>query len=210
MNKTTDLQSYLTKISLPYQCRKSALSYGLWNSTLNMIEIVHQHRSATKSLLSMGITKNSKLYLYPEEGIFLMQCSLLQVLLTNSNEKSNIPISLNEAYSMWFNQSLLTLQHLHVYQYLTRIGFILIRHRPQLTIIENKEESSSIITTNTTKRKRDEYESESVEIHEEESTNVNYICPVSGKSRIVFYLQIIEKGISYLRSDRLILIRKLH
>jgi len=170
----TDLNSHLTKLSIPYQCRKSLLSSGLWNSSLNMIEIIHQNRSGSKYFLSMGIIKNSKLYLYPEEAIYMMQCSLLQVFI---NEKQNIPISLDEAYSIWFNQIFLTLKHLHVYQYLTRIGFILIRHRSDIIIIEKKEDLSNIIT-NSIKRKRDEYENESIELPDTQIQDDNYICPV--------------------------------
>jgi hypothetical protein len=174
---TTDLNSHLTKISIPYQCRKSLLSYGIWNSSLNMIEIIHQHRSASKCFLSMGIIKNSKLYLYPEEAIFMMQCSLLQV---SKNEKQNIPISLDEAYSMWFNEIFLTLKHLHVYQYLTRIGFILIRHRSEITMIEKKDDLSNI-KTNSIKRKRDEYEQEPIELLEKQIQDDISICPVMRK-----------------------------
>ncbi|CAF2825336.1 unnamed protein product [Rotaria sp. Silwood2] len=174
---TTDLNSHLTKISLPYQCRKLLLSYGIWNTSLNMIEIIHQHRSAAKCFLSMGIMKNSKLYLYPEEAIFMMQCSLLQVSINNINEKPMFPISLNEAYSLWFKQSLLTLKHLHVYQYLTRIGFILIRHRSHGTMIETKEDLS-YKKTSSIKRKRDEYEHESIESSENDIQDENYICPI--------------------------------
>jgi homoserine trans-succinylase len=178
---TTDLNTHLTKISIPYQCRKSLLSHGIWNSLLNMIEIIHQNRSATKCFLSMGIMKNSKLYLYPEEAIFLMQSSLLQVFMENFNQKQNIPISLDEAYSMWFTQSLLTLKDLHVYQYLTRIGFILIRHQSQAIMMNTKEDL--LKTTQSSKRKRDEYENEAIEIPEEEFQDDSYICPVNRKLR---------------------------
>jgi hypothetical protein len=177
---TTDLHSYLTKVSIPYQCRKCLLSYGIWNSSMNMIEIIHQHRSASKCFLSMGIMKNSKLYLYPEEAIFMMQCSLLQVSI---NEKQSIPISLDEAYSIWFNQTFFTLKHLHVYQYLTRIGFILIRHRSERMIIEKKEDLLDV-TTSSIKRKRDgDTEEESIEQSEIEAEDDNYICPVRRKSQ---------------------------
>lgn len=177
---TTDLNTQLTKISIPYQCRKSLLSYGIWNSSLNMIEIIYQHRSATKCFLSMGVMKNSKLYLYPEEAIYMMQSSLLHVSINNFNIKQNIPMSLDEAYSMWFNQSLLTLKHLHVYQYLTRLGFILIRHQSQAAIME-KTKDLARITTNSSKRKRDEYEDEAIEIPEQELQDESYICPVNRK-----------------------------
>ncbi|CAF0908261.1 unnamed protein product [Rotaria sordida] len=173
----TDLNTHLTKISLPYQCRKSLLSYGIWNSSLNMIEIIYQHRSASKCFLTIGIMKNSKLYLYPEEAIFMMQCSLLQVSINNFDKNQNIPISLNEAYSLWLNQSLLTLKHLHVYQYLTRIGFILIRHRSTETMIETKIDLSNK-KIKSLKRKRDEYEQELIESPENELQNENYICPI--------------------------------
>ncbi|CAF1381919.1 unnamed protein product [Adineta steineri] len=173
----TDLDTHLTKLSIPYQCRKSSLSYGIWNTSLNMIEIIQQHRSAAKCFQSMGITKYSKLYIYPEEAIYMMQSSLLQVSLNNSNEKHNFPLSLDEAYSLWFNQSLLNLQHLHVYQYLTRIGFILIRHQSQTAIVEKKEIPSSV-TTHTSKRKRSEYEEESVEHQENEHNDETYLCPI--------------------------------
>lgn len=172
---TTDLHSYLIKLSLPYQCRKSLLSYGIWNSTLNMIEIIHQHRSASKCFLSMGIIKNSKLYLYPEEAIFMMQCSLLQVSI---KEKESIPIALDEAYSIWFNQTFFTLKHLHVYQYLTRIGFILIRHRSERMMIEKKEELPDVATSSIKRKREDDDEEESIELSEIETEDDHNICPV--------------------------------
>jgi hypothetical protein len=155
-----------------------------------MIEIIHQHRSASKCFLSMGIIKNSKLYLYPEEAIFMMQCSLLQVSM---NEQQTLPIALDEAYSIWFNQTFLTLKHLHVYQYLTRIGFILIRHRAEITNVEMKEDLGNILT-NSIKRKRDEDEEESIELPENEIQDDNYVCPVMRKIR--------NKSISCLRYSR--------
>ena len=180
---TTDLNSHLTKIAFPYQCRKSLLSYGIWNSSLNMIEIIHQNGSATKCFLTMGIIKNSKIYLYPEEAIYMMQCSLLQVSLNNCNRKQNIPLSLDEAYSIWLNQSLLTLKHLHVYQHLTRIGFILIRQRAEMTMIEKNDDLSRLITSNSLKRKREDNEEEAIEVTEREAQDDNYACPVSRQSR---------------------------
>ena len=171
---TSDLNSHLTKLAFPYQCRKSLLSYGLWNSLLNMIEIIYQHRSATKCFLSMGIRRNSKLYLYPEEALFMMQCSLLQVALNHSNEKQILPISLNEAYSLWFKQTFLTLKHLHVYQYLTRIGFILLRHQSNRNMLEQQENSPN----RDMKRKRTEYEQESIELCETDTQDRNCSCPV--------------------------------
>lgn len=181
---TTDIDSYLTKIALPYQCRKSSLSYGIWKPSLNMIEIVHQHRSVTKCLLSMGVTKNSKLYINPEEAIYMMQSSLLQVSLDNLTEKKSIPLSLNEAYSLWFNQSLLSLNHLHIYQYLTRLGFILIRHRLNQESIEPKEDLSNKMKTSL-KRKRNEPEEETVELIEVQHQDEESICSVRTKEMYI-------------------------
>jgi hypothetical protein len=108
----------------------------------------------------------------------MMQCSLLQV---SNNEKGSIPIALDEAYSCWFNQIDFNLKHLHVYQYLTRIGFILIRHRPERMIIEKKEDLPDV-TTSSIKRKRDddeeEEEEESVEQSEIDIDDGASICPV--------------------------------
>lgn len=183
---TSDFNSHLVKLSSPYQCRKSSLSYGIWNISLNMIEIIHQHRSASKFFLTMGIMKNSKLFLYPEEAIFMMQCSLLQVSLSNHHDKQNIPLSLNEAYSLWLNQSLLSLKHLHVYQYLTRIGFILIRHRSNKKVIENRTKSSNNKTTGV-KRKLDEFEQEAIQFDENELQDNDHICPVIKKKYNLSY-----------------------
>lgn len=173
----TDLNVQLTKISHPYQCRKSLLSYGIWDSSMNMIEIVHQHRSAAKSFLFMGITKNSKLYLYPEEAIFLIQCSLLQVV---RNENRQIPISLDEIYSMCLNQISFQLEHLHVYQYLTRIGFILLRHQSSSTRTDEEKVLLIVSVRNKCKRKRkrDESERELTETTSESMEKQQYTCPV--------------------------------
>lgn len=165
----TDLDTLFTQISLPYQSRKSALSYGRWDSKLNLIEIFHQNRSGSKCYQSMGLMKNSKFYLYPEEAIFMMQCSLLQV---STNEQQTIPISLNEAYARWLDQPSLTLQHLHVYQYLTRIGFILLRHRPDMRMIV--ETTEDLINVNKRKRNDDDNE-EAIE----DVQQIDDCCPVS-------------------------------
>ncbi|UJR21484.1 hypothetical protein I4U23_024568 [Adineta vaga] len=174
---TTDLDTHLNKIILPYQCRKSTLSYGVWNTSLNMIEILHQHRSSTKCFLTMGIRKNSKFYLYPEEAIYLMQSSLLQVSMSNFDQKPNLPLSLNEAYSLWFNKSVYNLNYLHVYQYLTRIGFILTRHQSQIRQNEKQDELSTTVT-NSTKRKREDEEIELIDIPHNDLQDQSYICPI--------------------------------
>ena len=152
---STDLHSSLAKVAAPYQYRKSSLSYGIWQPALNMIEIVYQHRSAAKRFLTMGVTKNSKLYLQPEEAVFMMQCSMLQVSLAKSNDQRSLPIALDEAYSLWFKQSALSISHLHAYQYLTRIGFILVRHRPERPRLETEQEGSAVKADHL-KRKRNE------------------------------------------------------
>ena len=176
---TTDLQSHLTNISIPYQCRKVLLSYGVWDPSLNMIEITYQNRSASKCFLTMGTTKNSKLYLYPEEAIYLMQSSLLHVSLNKYGDRKSFPLSLNEAYSLWFNQSLVKLEHLHVYQYLTRMGFILIRYQSNPIMLSDKQEHrSNITTTLTTKRKRNDSEQECIEYFPIEDENNNDVCQV--------------------------------
>ncbi|CAF1312306.1 unnamed protein product [Adineta ricciae] len=175
---STDVDIHLNKISLPYQSRKSTLSYGIWSTQMNMVEIVHQHRSLAKCLLSMGIRKNSKVYLYPEEAIYLMQSSLLHVSLSNFDRKPNFPLSLDEAYSLWFSQSMNKLNQLHVYQYLTRIGFILTRHQ---SAIAHRDEKEDVVTTTTgsTKRKREEMEdNEAIDIQPDHIS----ICPIHSSS----------------------------
>ena len=153
----TDLQKHLQAIARPYRCRKASLSHGVWNDSLRMVEVVHQHRSAAKLFHFMGTSKQSKVYLQPEEALFLMQCSLLQVFLPNASDQNRIPLAMNEAYSLWLDRSALTLAHLHVSQYLTRIGFILIRHRPEVLPVEVKTEMS-MIPPSPGKRKRDSTE----------------------------------------------------
>ena len=176
----TDLDTHLTKVALPYRCRKPALSYGLWNASSNMIEVIHQHGSVAKCFLSMGTRKNSKLYLYPEEAIFLMQSSLLHVSISDFDQKPNLPLSLSEAYSLWFSQSSCSLNLLHVYQYLTRIGFIVTRHQPQVPRNEKSDglENAAARTT-TTKRKRDESEEESIGVAENGIHDESVLCSVS-------------------------------
>lgn len=172
----TDLDTHFSKLALPYRCRKSTLSYGLWDPSCNMVEVIHQHGSATKSFLSMGTRKNSKLYLYPEEAIFLMQSSVLHVALTNFDRKPNFPLSLSEAYSLWFNQPSCSLNHLHVYQYLTRIGFVVTRHQPCVARVEQPKASSDAPGN---KRKRDEFERDSADIPPNDLPDSTYLCPVS-------------------------------
>lgn len=175
----TDLNSLFTQILLPYQSRKSGLSLGKWNSTMNMIEIIRQNRSGSKCFQSMGLMRNSKFYLYPEEALFMMQCSLLQVF---TDEEQSIPVSLDEAYTVWFDRVGLTLQCLHVYQYLTRIGFILLRHRPEMMAMVDMKEDLNKIQMNRRKRKRTEDEQESEELAEQEVQEDNYLCPVRKRS----------------------------
>ena len=172
---STDLHSSLAKVAAPYQYRKSSLSYGIWQPALNMIEIIYQHRSAAKRFLTMGVTKNAKLYLQPEEAVFMMQCSLLQVSLAKSTDQRRLPIALDEAYSLWFKQSALSISHLHVYQYLTRIGFILVRHRSERTRMETDQKASA---TNADRLKR-KWNDEGDERKEESvlDTDVSSVMP---------------------------------
>ena len=124
--KTSDLESHLNRIAVPYRCRKSLLSYGIWNESLQKVEVNNSHRSLGKILLSMGFAKDSKIYFEPEEALFLICTSLLQVSLSNSN----YPLAFDEIYYLWFNRSSFSLSHLYVHQYLTRLGFLVYRHQP--------------------------------------------------------------------------------
>ena len=151
--KETDLESHLTKIAQPYRCRRSFLSVGIWDETSRTIEIVHQHRSAAKFFVFMGTNKQSKVFLHPEEALFMMQCSVLQVTLPNGDASARIPLSFAEAYSLWFNRSDLRLIQLHVYQYLTRFGFILRRSRTMTTPMEVNQ-PKAIARRKANKRKR--------------------------------------------------------
>lgn len=161
----TDLEKHLQALSRPYRCRKSALSHGIWNESVKMVEIVHQHRSAAKLFHFMGTNKQSKLYLQPEEALFMMQCSLLQVFLPKSSEQQNkIPLALNEAYSLWLDPTFLTLAHLHVSQYLTRIGFILMRHQQEQLLPVEEKNDAPVASPSSGKRKRDSSDEETPQI----------------------------------------------
>ncbi|CAF1289281.1 unnamed protein product [Didymodactylos carnosus] len=128
-----------------YVCIKKQLSIGYWKSKLNMIEIKVMHGKCWSLL---GTIVNSKLHLYPEEALFLMQCSILQVF----NEEDNIPISMEEAYNFWLNDQL-TLKHVQTFSYLARLGFIIRRHQQQ----QQEQQHERIKTTAVgIKRKRDE------------------------------------------------------
>jgi hypothetical protein len=153
---TQELQTYFRRLSNPYRCRKSVLSYGIWNESLQAVEILQQHRSGAKFFDFMGQMQQSKLYLQPEEALFMMQCSLLQVVL---ERQSTMPIGLDEAYFLWFNRSSFPLVYAHVYQYLTRIGFILVRHQTTTAttrLIERQQNDRQLTTASINKRKRDD------------------------------------------------------
>lgn len=138
----TDLETIFNSISVPFRSRKSNLCCGIWNETLKKVELAEEPKSLGKLLLFMGTNKGKMIYLEPEEAMFLIGLSLLQVSLAGSK----YPLALNEIYYLFFNNNANSLSNLHVYQYLTRIGFMLFRHQICSSQIERLE----------TKRKRED------------------------------------------------------
>ncbi|RUS69062.1 hypothetical protein EGW08_023173 [Elysia chlorotica] len=75
----------------------------------------------------MGFTDKRRNWLYPEEALFLMETSTLEVYF------NNLPLSIQEAYTKFMGPDL-SLEEYQVFAHLRRLGYVVLRQEAQLEI----------------------------------------------------------------------------
>ncbi|XP_043942749.1 tRNA-splicing endonuclease subunit Sen54 [Protopterus annectens] len=84
-------------------------------------KIVKLKSPAGKFWHTMGHTEHGKQLLYPEEALYLLECSYISLLY------HGLPLSIQEAYETLLSPQTISLQQYQVYSHLKRIGYIVIR-----------------------------------------------------------------------------------
>ncbi|XP_004932547.1 uncharacterized protein LOC101735977 isoform X2 [Bombyx mori] len=108
--------------------KQGSLSHAEWRNDLRLAEVIRQTGGYWQFY---GHHQGKKLYLKPEEALFLMESNCLRL---NNN---GITMSLQEAYSILLNEELLLLQY-QVYASLSRLGCKVYRH-----VVNKKEKTNS-------------------------------------------------------------------
>ncbi|XP_013381139.1 tRNA-splicing endonuclease subunit Sen54 [Lingula anatina] len=97
--------------------RIGALCRGEWKPEERVIEL----KQTGKFFHHMGYAEGDHLCLYPEEALFLMEVCSLEVYY------AGLSLSIQQAYSMFLSESM-TLGEYQTYSYLSRLGYIVMRH----------------------------------------------------------------------------------
>ncbi|KAJ8037601.1 tRNA-splicing endonuclease subunit Sen54 [Holothuria leucospilota] len=93
------------------------LSIGDWNADLELIEVKSEKG---KFWQTMGYNSGSKKYLYPEEGLFLMELNMFELL------HQGVPLSLQQAFELLI-PSEFSIEEYQTYAHLMRLGYITTR-----------------------------------------------------------------------------------
>lgn len=96
-----------------------SLSRGQYVASRNAVEL---GSTRGKFWHTMGYTDNGKRMLHPEEALFLLETSQLEVY------HGKVPMSVQEAYASLLSGSCSVDQY-HAYAHLSRLGYIAVRHR---------------------------------------------------------------------------------
>ncbi|XP_050433036.1 metacaspase-2 isoform X2 [Adelges cooleyi] len=104
--------------------RRNALSEANWDDNLKQAEVTKVAKNLTKNF---SHSLNKKLYLYPEECLFLLE---MKYLLLKWNGKI---LSIQNAYSLLLAEnSGCTFDHFRTYSYLMKLGFRVFRYDKEL------------------------------------------------------------------------------
>lgn len=112
--------------------KKKNLSVGVWNESMMRVQM---EITKGKHWASIGTIINGKWYLTPEETIYLMDASLLQVF------ENGLPISLQEAYSLLNKEGKYTMDHYSSYSHLKRLGYAIFRTDWSLSFQESQSKN---------------------------------------------------------------------
>ncbi|XP_071814482.1 tRNA-splicing endonuclease subunit Sen54-like [Apostichopus japonicus] len=119
-----------------------SLSSGDWNHDLELIEV---KSLKGKFWQTMGYNAGVKKYLYPEEGLFLMEMNAFEI------RYHGVPMSLQQAYELLIPREF-TLEEYQTYAYLMRLGYIVTRHK-QCDVTEY-EQRIKLYQQNSSRQKR--------------------------------------------------------
>ncbi|KAL0279596.1 UNVERIFIED_CONTAM: hypothetical protein PYX00_001115 [Menopon gallinae] len=114
LNATKELVSYKKVQKL------GSLSQAVWHRDIQKAEVTHQVGSYWSSV---GHTVDKKLFLFPEEALYLVETGVLEL------QHGDIPVSIQRAYSLLLEPATdLTEDCYRVYAQLTANGYKVLRH----------------------------------------------------------------------------------
>ncbi|EEB16422.1 conserved hypothetical protein [Pediculus humanus corporis] len=110
-----------------------SLSQAKWHPELQMAEVVRQIGS---HWFKMGHVINKKLYIYPEEALYLLECGHLELTY------NELPLSIQRAYFLLLEngENGVSLENYRVYSYLNSAGFKVLRHSSNKVFKHKKQE----------------------------------------------------------------------
>ncbi|XP_071501657.1 uncharacterized protein [Diadema antillarum] len=105
-------------IKTPRIAKIGSLSMGVWEPDKELV-VVKSHKG--KFWHTMGYMLQGQKYLYPEEGLFLLEVGSMEL------HYGGVPMSIQRAYSLLI-PTYLSKEHYRVYCHLMRLGYITTRH----------------------------------------------------------------------------------
>lgn len=110
--------------------KKGHLAHGEWKPEIGMVEMVGK---VGKFWQTTGHVEGGKYLLYPEEALGLVDKGDIEVYY------SGLPLSMQECYAVLLRDNI-PIEHYQVYIYLSRLGYIIFRHKKmeKLSEYENK------------------------------------------------------------------------
>ncbi|KAK3599317.1 hypothetical protein CHS0354_028683 [Potamilus streckersoni] len=138
----------LQALSEPRVEKSSDLVKGEWNPEKCLVEF---EKEKGKFWIHMGFVDVKRKWLYPEEALFLMETSVLEVWYRG------LPISLQQAYTFFLVGSL-SMEQYQVYLHLRRIGYVVLRHQGRLNFTRYEKQLGLDKYANKKQRKRKQNE----------------------------------------------------
>ncbi|XP_071444603.1 uncharacterized protein Tsen54 [Hetaerina americana] len=100
------------------------LSQGEWLPSSNLVKVTKQ---VGRHWTTMGHSHLGGLYLDPEEALFLLEANTIEIYF------NGLPMSLQQAYSVLLgSETGCTLEEYRAFAHLTRFGYRVRRHRPEI------------------------------------------------------------------------------
>ncbi|XP_063825113.1 uncharacterized protein LOC135074677 [Ostrinia nubilalis] len=121
--------------------KSGILSHAEWQDELKLAEVTKQSGSHWQFF---GHHRDKKLYLRPEEALFLIEVNCL-VLKYNG-----VTVSLQQAYSLLLSDDITIVQY-KVYASLSRLGYKVFKHVPKVEPPDNKPKNDNLKSEDVTK-----------------------------------------------------------
>ncbi|KAK3090756.1 hypothetical protein FSP39_014356 [Pinctada imbricata] len=102
--------------------RLGSLVQGEWVPEKQLVEL---HKEMGKFWAQMGFVDEKRMWLYPEEALYLMESNILEVWYRG------LPVSIQQAYVAFLNTDMSDDEY-QVYAHLRRLGYVVIRHQGKL------------------------------------------------------------------------------